>query len=233
MKFTIVFRSYESYDVSYGLVFIPCPVWIQGKREIINLNPEFPEYKIGSVKRLIKTEKIKEHLTKEIRDCTLIVYPEGNGTKNDLENLEKDLEQEGFVVKKVELCDGEGINIGVGNRMEEITDDNPSVEECKIAIKSVWDELSCEQKEILIYTYKNRGGTVKELAMHMKRDNELSFWKVYGEMARKIYNALGKNYDHREYISNLLWEFEENPGDSGIMILRPQFAKALEELNLV
>ena len=117
--------------------------------------------------------------------------------------------------------------------MEEITDNNPSIEECKIAIKSVWNELSSEQKEILIYTHKNPGVTCQELAMHMERDNNLGFWGVYGRMARKIYDVLGKDLEDQGFVSNLLWKIEENSvGDSWKMFFRPQFAKALEELNL-
>ena len=116
---------------------------------------------------------------------------------------------------------------------EEITDNNPSVEECKIAIKSIWGELSNEQKEILIYTYKNRGVSVAELADHMGHENKLGFWGIYGRMARKIYNCLEKDYGYGEYIVTLLWTVGPNSGASYEMFLRPQFAKALEELNLV
>jgi hypothetical protein len=100
MKFTVVFESNESYDLSYGLVFIPCPVWIQGKREIINLNPEYPEYKFRSIKRLIEKEGIKEYLLKN-KKCVVVVHKEGHGTQKDFENLTKDLEEEGFKVNIV------------------------------------------------------------------------------------------------------------------------------------
>ena len=42
MKFTVVFASSDSTDLSYGLVFIPCPAWVRGNRVILNLNPENP-----------------------------------------------------------------------------------------------------------------------------------------------------------------------------------------------
>jgi hypothetical protein len=34
MKFTIVFPSEEHIDRSYGLVFIPSPVWVLGDRKL-------------------------------------------------------------------------------------------------------------------------------------------------------------------------------------------------------
>lgn len=103
MKFTIIFNSHESYDFSYGLVFIPCPVFIQGKKQIINLNSESPEYKIGSIKRLIDLEKINEKLSQKNKKSLIIIHQEGQGTQQDLENLKKDLEQEGFIIKLIEI----------------------------------------------------------------------------------------------------------------------------------
>ena len=40
MHFTVVFDGHEDTDLSYGLVFVPCPVWMEGKRELANLHPE-------------------------------------------------------------------------------------------------------------------------------------------------------------------------------------------------
>ncbi len=95
MHFTIIFKSHQSYDLSYGLVFISCPVFIEGKREIINLNYETPEYKLGSIKKLIDLEDISKIIS-EGKECVIVVHPEGNGTDEDLKMLERDLKREGF-----------------------------------------------------------------------------------------------------------------------------------------
>jgi hypothetical protein len=39
MKATLVFQSHESWDVSVGMVFIPCLCWVIGNRKISN--PKF------------------------------------------------------------------------------------------------------------------------------------------------------------------------------------------------
>jgi len=56
MYFEITLRSEETYEThfSYGLVFIPCPVWFKGSEKIINLNPNSPRYHKGSVKKLVE-----------------------------------------------------------------------------------------------------------------------------------------------------------------------------------
>ena len=43
MHFTVVFNSHESHDLSYGLVFTPCPIWKKGNKELINLHPDEPQ----------------------------------------------------------------------------------------------------------------------------------------------------------------------------------------------
>ena len=58
MKFTVVFASNDSTDLSYGLVFIPCPAWVRGEKVVLNLNPENPHYQPGSVKKLLTVERI-------------------------------------------------------------------------------------------------------------------------------------------------------------------------------
>jgi hypothetical protein len=99
MKFTVVFSSHESCDLSYGLVFIPCPVWMQGEREILNLNPENPYYQPGSVRRLWEAERVKTKLLADgMHACTVVIHPVGNGSWQDLHALVADLKAEGFSV---------------------------------------------------------------------------------------------------------------------------------------
>jgi hypothetical protein len=65
MHFTVHLRGNQTYqdDLSYGLVFIPCPAWIQGANQILNLNPERPDYRMGSIKKLIDQERLTSRST--------------------------------------------------------------------------------------------------------------------------------------------------------------------------
>jgi hypothetical protein len=102
MKFTVIFASHESSDLSYGLLFIPCPVWVQGGRQIINLNPEDPHYQPSGVRRLLTTERIiLERRAEGTRACTVVIHPQGHGSWQDLSTLIADLEGEGFRVTLV------------------------------------------------------------------------------------------------------------------------------------
>lgn len=100
MHFTVVFSSHESVDLAYSLVFIPAPVWVKGERELLNLNPEGPGYRRGSVRRLLATEDIVPHLHADTKDSVIVVHPSGHGTDDDLRTLEADLRQEGFNVHR-------------------------------------------------------------------------------------------------------------------------------------
>ena len=102
MKFTVVFSSNEAIDLSYGLVFVPCSVWIKGEKTLINLNPDNPHYHIGSVRRLLDAEPIEENLGDSGRHCTVVVHPDGHGDTADLQKLVTDLEQENFRVTVVD-----------------------------------------------------------------------------------------------------------------------------------
>jgi len=108
MKFTVNLRNITkdnatgSYDLSYGLVFIPAPIWVQGKKQILNLNPGNPKYEKGSISRLLHAENIKEELVGS-KAATVTVYPEGIGAEDDLQILILDLESEGFEVKIIHI----------------------------------------------------------------------------------------------------------------------------------
>jgi hypothetical protein len=100
MKFTVVFSTKnESEDLSFGLVFIPSPVWIQGRREIINLNPENPHYQMGSVRELlIHIPAISDRANNR---CSVVTHQVGNGSEADLNMLLEDLKAEGFSVELI------------------------------------------------------------------------------------------------------------------------------------
>jgi len=99
MKFTVVFPSHESIDISYGLVFIPSPVWVQGEKDILSLNPSTPNYQKGGVNRLLEKEQLTKLTENDQTQCALIVHQTGHAQKDDLEALKQDLVSEGFKVK--------------------------------------------------------------------------------------------------------------------------------------
>ena len=99
MKFTVVFASSDSTDLSYGLVFIPCPAWVRGDRVILNLNPENPHYQPGSVRKLLSAERIGSPRRAEgPQTCTVVIHPQGHGSWPELQALVSDLTSEGLRV---------------------------------------------------------------------------------------------------------------------------------------
>lgn len=98
MHFTLVFSGPEHRDLSYGLVFIPCPVWVAGDREVLNLDPSNPHLQPGAVARLLEKEALGPLLTEGPRRCVVVIHPEGNGSEADLATLLQDLGAERFAV---------------------------------------------------------------------------------------------------------------------------------------
>jgi hypothetical protein len=97
MRFTLIIDAHEDRDLSYGLVFIPSPVWVQGSRQVVNLNPENPHYERGGVKRLLSAERITGPEGRGKR-CVVVAHREGHGTFSDMVEIVSDLEEEGFSV---------------------------------------------------------------------------------------------------------------------------------------
>ncbi len=98
MRFTVVFTGAEHRDLSYGLVFIPCPVWVAGDREVLNLHPEDPHLRRGAVARLVNAEQLEPLLAKGSRHCVVVVHSDGNGSSEDLTTLLEDLKDAHFSV---------------------------------------------------------------------------------------------------------------------------------------
>ncbi|GIM29741.1 hypothetical protein CPJCM30710_24070 [Clostridium polyendosporum] len=101
MKFTVVFKSYQSLDLSFGLVFAPCPIWIKGDEIVVNINPKDSHYQLGSVKKLIEVESLQSKLLE--KKAVVIGHGTGYGCESDLKELIKDLRNEGFEVKYKEF----------------------------------------------------------------------------------------------------------------------------------
>ena len=59
MHFTVHFRGKHSHggDFSYGLVFVPCPVWVKGNQQLLSLNPQSPRLQPGCVQKLLDLER--------------------------------------------------------------------------------------------------------------------------------------------------------------------------------
>ena len=109
MHFTVHLRGEKTYqdDFSYGLVFIPCPVWTKGSKQLLNLNPERPDLRPGSVARLIEQEGINKKLT-GTKQATVLVHPLGHGSIADMVTLQRDLLEQGFSVKVYGEIDNTG-----------------------------------------------------------------------------------------------------------------------------
>ena len=97
MQFTVVFQSPEGQDNSFGLVFIPCPVWVRGDDEICIPNRQNGQYELGSIRKLLnslpKQAAVNNRTTPHV--C-VVTHPTGHGTAEDLKDLLTDLADEGF-----------------------------------------------------------------------------------------------------------------------------------------
>ena len=105
MHFTLVFTGNESRDLSYGLVFIPCPVWVEGKREVLNLHPDNPHYERGDLRKLLEKASVESNLAEGRKQAVVVVHPSGVGSYRDLAALQEDLREEGFAFHTLSLAD--------------------------------------------------------------------------------------------------------------------------------
>jgi hypothetical protein len=103
MQFTITFESARWADLSYGLVFVPCPVWMQGFRVIAAAGQAGERaYRPGGVCRLLRQEDLEPLLAAGSRRCALLVHGQGAGTATDRATLLADLRASGFAVSLYE-----------------------------------------------------------------------------------------------------------------------------------
>ena len=98
MHFSIIFNSLESADLSYSLLFVPCPVWQKGETVIANPHPQKPNYQRGDLKALLTCEDILTRLGPGAKQAAIIIHNSGLGTPPDLAALQEDLLAEGFTV---------------------------------------------------------------------------------------------------------------------------------------
>lgn len=101
MKFTIVFPSTESSDISIGAVFKPCLVWVEGENELLNPHPDDPDYKEGDLITMLQKTNLRSRLSDHTKMVTIVVHSIGHGIQDHLTLLQTDLINEGFEVQTV------------------------------------------------------------------------------------------------------------------------------------
>lgn len=70
MTFTVVFKSI-SRNLSYMLAFEPCPIWKRDSTWSLNLNPETPEYHLGSIRKLLVHQKLESTISE--KECVIVI----------------------------------------------------------------------------------------------------------------------------------------------------------------
>jgi len=103
MKFTIVFPSHESRDLSIGVVFIPCLVWMEGARKVLNPHPNNPHYTKGDLQYFFDKRNFRKRIATHSNKVAVVIHPTGHGTEEYLNDLLDDLKQEGFELEVVYL----------------------------------------------------------------------------------------------------------------------------------
>lgn len=102
MRFTLVFENnQEGIGASYDLLFAPCPIWVAGENEILNLNPHDPYLNQGCVSRLLEKENLQD-----VKKCVIVIHSIGHGGIKSLNILKNDLSAAGI---KYGVIDFDGI----------------------------------------------------------------------------------------------------------------------------
>jgi enoyl-[acyl-carrier-protein] reductase (NADH) len=96
MKFTLVFPTHESTDLSLAALFVPCLVWHEGNRAISNPHPDNPHYLTGDLQKVLELVEIKNRISKDSNKVTIVCHAVGNGTEEDLKGIQADASDLGF-----------------------------------------------------------------------------------------------------------------------------------------
>ena len=101
MKFTLVFPSSESTDLSIGLVFAPCILWVIRNKILLNPHRENPHYLPGDFQTLLLFLKegnylIDESTERQRKKIFLIVHDIGHGIQSYLDDLIRDISESQF-----------------------------------------------------------------------------------------------------------------------------------------
>ncbi|MGF7058637.1 hypothetical protein [Brassicibacter mesophilus] len=99
---TLILKAENGYQVTYQLVYQPCPIWSINDEWIINLNPESPYYKEGNFQKLLDyhNNEVVGRTLDEDKECILILSKETfeHGVE-EVRKVKKDIENTGFKVK--------------------------------------------------------------------------------------------------------------------------------------
>ena len=101
MHFSIILnrKNKSEQNLAYGLIFVPCPVFVKGYKKLKNIHPTYtPNYQLGSIKNLLEKENLDFPLN-ENNEAVIAVRDIGHGTEKDLRHLKYDLEANGFNTK--------------------------------------------------------------------------------------------------------------------------------------
>ncbi len=98
MRFTVVFDGNEDACLSYGLDFQPSPIWKKNEQLFINLHSEVPGYQTGDFRKLLDKERVRWKINEGSNRVLIVVHSMNDGTREDLEALKREVEQEGFTV---------------------------------------------------------------------------------------------------------------------------------------
>jgi hypothetical protein len=100
MKFTLVFSSHESIDLSVGGLFIPCFGWqIKGRNHFPH--PDYPHYRTDDFQFLINLLRKNETDLELPKKLVLVIHPIGHGTAADIECLKADVQSSGYEIREV------------------------------------------------------------------------------------------------------------------------------------
>lgn len=99
LKFTLVFPSHESRDLSIGCLFTPCLKWAWGRTTLKVPHPEQPHYLVGDFHELLQLSEIAPHLPDRGSIILVVIHAEGHGTKEDLNRLLADIQDASYRVK--------------------------------------------------------------------------------------------------------------------------------------
>jgi hypothetical protein len=104
MKFTLVFPSAEATDLSVGLVFAPCAMWVQGGKTLLNPHPAQPHYQAGDLQTFLAHQGFAQKISPHTPVMTLVIHPIGHGSLDDMSLLLEDLEAAQFRPVVVQLA---------------------------------------------------------------------------------------------------------------------------------
>ena len=100
MKFTLVFPSRESEDLSFGACYIASFAWIQGNK-IVKEYPHSPKYPEGALEDLISELKLKQKIPSDQSDIVIVKHPNGYGDPDDFKAISTEAKSLGFNIREV------------------------------------------------------------------------------------------------------------------------------------